>query len=971
VPSDRWERVQEIFSEAADLSISDRARFLDHACNGDSGLRMEVESLLREDSTAEAYLDTAIRAEAAAMLAEEPLLAGTRLGAYRVIEEIGRGGMGSVYLAERDDDEYHKRVAIKVVKRGMDTDEVLNRFRHERQILAGLEHPFIARLIDGGTTTDGRPFFVMEKVKGEPINVYCVTHKLDVKARLRLFLRVCEAVSHAHRALIVHRDLKPSNILVTPEGVPKLLDFGVAKLLDPEADPGLTATNFSAGPMTPEYASPEQVRGLGVTTATDAYALGAILYELLTGERAQKIDTRSPAEIDRVVCEVQPERPSLLAKGLNTDLDNIVLMAMRKESERRYQSVEQFSADIVRYLSGRPVAARQDSFTYRAGKFIRRNRLVLTAAALVFGSLVAGVVVSIGEARQAEAARRIAEMQRQTADRERTRADQERQRAQTSQHDAEREAANALRQGREAELQRLAAETERQIADRRFQQVRQLAGKFLLEFHDAIAKLPGSTPARKMVVETGLQYYDSLAREASGNRDLLEEIARGYDRLGDVQGNPYAANLGDLKGARASYGKALAIRDRIADSSPAFLRDRIQGKVRVAQVSSAQGDLKGAERNLHEAISLGANSTDYEVRQSVIRAYSSLVDLKSRAVAYNEATDAAEKLLELSEQLAREGRDPSDEERGLSLAHTKLGDTLNRVGRNREALEHLRIAVEIDKRRAAADPNDLQATRKLFITYHMIGRVFRSVTGEKLGSPEEARTMLEAAANLADKMAKADPNNNLALMDVLNAHSGLGDFLRRQNNLDEAIVSYRKAVETADRLNSEGGGRTFSNLDGGMQAHHRLGIALSMSGRTDEALDQFQKASNYWETSEKLTPGANRNLERKAEIEGGRAETFQRQGNWNEAIAAFTRALAGYEEVRRSEPTNESVLLDLPEWYSKLADCYAAAGQPASAAQAARTALDRYQEIEATRPLVEDELTVRSSILAKLANWSK
>ena len=249
---DNWDRVQEIFLQAVDLCPAERSQVLDSACGDDDGLRQEIESLLQEDAAAEAALDTVIRTEAASVLEEEPLSAGVRLGAYRVIEEIGRGGMGSVYLAERDDDEYHKQVAIKVVKRGMDTEEVLRRFRNERQILAGLEHPYIAHLIDGGTTPDGRPFFVMEKVDGEPINVYSTSHRLDVTSRLRLFLRVCDAVSHAHRALVVHRDLKPGHILVTGEGVPKLLDFGVAKLLDPGADPGLMATVYGRGPLTPE-----------------------------------------------------------------------------------------------------------------------------------------------------------------------------------------------------------------------------------------------------------------------------------------------------------------------------------------------------------------------------------------------------------------------------------------------------------------------------------------------------------------------------------------------------------------------------------------------------------------------------------------------------------------------------------------------------------------------------------------------
>ncbi len=965
---DNWDRVQEIFLEAADLRSPERAAFLDRVCSGDAGLRLEVESLLREDASGEAALDAAIRIEAASIL-EEPILKAPRLGAYRVIEEIGRGGMGSVYLAERDDDQYHKRVAIKVVKRGMDTDEVLRRFRHERQILAGLEHPYIARLIDGGSTADGRPFFVMEKVEGEPINVYCASRRLDLESRLRLFLRVCEAVSHAHRALVVHRDLKPGNILITAEGVPKLLDFGVAKLLDPGADPGLTATQCGAGPLTPEYASPEQVRGLPVTTTSDVYALGAILYELLTGTRAQKIDTHTPVEIDRVVCQTQPQRPTLAAKGLNRDLDNIVLMAMCKESARRYQSVDQLADDIVRYLSGRPVVARQDSLAYCAGKFIRRNRLAIAAAAMVFGSLIAGVIVSVQEARQAQAARQVAETQRQTADRERARADLERQRAQASQYKAEQEASNARQQRHEAELQRLATETARQVADRRFGQVRQLAGKFLLEFHEAIAKLPGSTPARKMVVETGLQYYDSLAREAAGNRGLLEEIARGYDRLGDVQGNPYAANLGDLNGALVSYTKSLAIRDRISDPSPDFLRDRILGNVRIAQILSAKGDLKNAERNLQDAIAMGAEAADYHVREAVAKAYNTMGDLKIRASLNTEAIETFEKLLDLSIQLARENHDPAEEQRGVSLAHTKLGDAMSRADRNRDALDHLRVAVEIDKR-LAADPNDLSATRKLFITYLMLGRVYRSRTGQQFAGPGEANATLESAASLADKMVAADPNNNLALMDVVNARSGLGDLLLQQNQFEAAAASYRKLVDAAERINSDGA-RVFANLDAGVQAHHRLGTALVKMDHVDEALEHFQKAANYLAASEKLNPGLSRNLRRKAEIDVGRAEAFQRQGSWMNAAAGFSSAAAIYEQEHKRDPKDATFLNEQPEVYARLADCYAAAGESSAAAQSARTALERYQEIESERPLVDEEQTERSSTLLKLARWSK
>ena len=441
----------------------------------------------------------------------------------------------------------------------MDTDEVLRRFRHERQILASLEHPYVARILDGGTTPNGRPFFVMERVEGQPIDAYCRSHDLDVKARLQLFLKVCEAVSYAHRALVVHRDLKPSNILVTDGEVPKLLDFGVAKLLDPGAEPGLTATLHGMGPLTPEYASPEQVRGMPVTTATDVYALGAILYELLTGSRAQKVDTCTPAEIDRVVCEMQPPRPSSVVRGLDNDLDNIVMMAMRKERERRYPSTYQFAADIQRHLEGLPVIARQDSFTYRAGKFVRRHRLSIAAAVVVFGSLIGGVAVSLHQARQAVAARRLAEAQRQTADRERAR----------------------------AEAEALVARTEEDRSARRLTQMVELADRTLYDVHSAIEKLPGSTDARRQIVATTLEFLENLSRDAGADDRLRLVLSAAYMKVADVQGFPTRANLGDSQGALANYRKSAGLVEPLLAKEPhraEYLLQWVDVQTRLAQL---------------------------------------------------------------------------------------------------------------------------------------------------------------------------------------------------------------------------------------------------------------------------------------------------------------------------------------------------------------------------------------------------
>jgi len=429
--SERWSRVKEVFEAAVDLGPLDRASFLTKECAGDDALRREIESLLESDQQSDGFIEEPAFAIPRDLFSEAPeeAMAGRQFGAYQVIREIGRGGLGAVFLAARSDDEYRKHVAIKLVRRGLDTDDILRRFRTERQILAQLDHPNIARLIDGGTTPDGLPYFVMEYVEGEPISAYCVTHSLSARQRLELFRKVCAAVTYAHQNLVIHRDLKPSNILVTSEGEPKLLDFGIAKLLGAEEDlPAQTIAGQQI--MTPEYASPEQVKGEKITTASDVYSLGVLLYELLTGQRPYRLKTRTTQEISRAIAEQEPDRPStamtrgdhsqsslLNPRSLRGDLDNVVLMAMRKEPGRRYASVAQFSEDIRRHFERLPVIARKDTVVYRAGKFIRRNKLGVVAAALVFLTLIAGILATAQQAKIAQAARDRAVRQAAKAER--------------------------------------------------------------------------------------------------------------------------------------------------------------------------------------------------------------------------------------------------------------------------------------------------------------------------------------------------------------------------------------------------------------------------------------------------------------------------------------------------------------------------------------------------------------------------
>ncbi|MGH7784186.1 MAG: serine/threonine protein kinase, partial [Candidatus Binatia bacterium] len=411
-----------------------------------------------------------------------------------------------------------------------DTNAVLKRFVMERQILAQLQHPNIANLLDGGTTMEGLPYFVMEYVEGEPITKFCDSHAFTTDQRLELFRKVCSAMSYAHQNLIVHRDIKPSNILVTEDGTPKLLDFGIAKMLHPNWDLDTheaTATMFRV--MTPEYASPEQMRGLAITTASDVYSLGVVLYELLCGERPYKVDGRMPEEIAQIVLTVEPIKPSSVVnnprpmtnqtsigntEGQNTgvpkpigiphsairdlegDLDNIILKALAKEPERRYQSVQEFSEDIRRHLVGLPVTASADTLSYRIGKFVRRHRAGVFVGGLLFVTLAAATALTSWQA--------------------------------------------------------VVARHERDRAEMRFNQVRKLANTVLFDYHDRIKEMPGATEVRQKMVTDSLNYLDDLAAEGPASPDLMRELAAAYRKVGDIQGDVSVG--GNLGNSGAAFG---------------------------------------------------------------------------------------------------------------------------------------------------------------------------------------------------------------------------------------------------------------------------------------------------------------------------------------------------------------------------------------------------------------------------------
>ena len=567
--SDRFQRCEALFHAALPLSGEERETLLERSCADDPLLRAEVERLLAAHVRAGDFISSPAVATAERG-AGDPSWVGRLVGPYRVVREIGRGGMGAVYLAERADGQYELRVALKVIKRGMDTEQVLARFRAERQILASLDHPNIARLLDGGSTEQGVPFFAMEYIEGEPIDVWAERRALTVDERLRLFLQVCGAVSYAHQHLVVHRDIKPLNILVTADGAPKLLDFGIAKVLHEDAEEA-TSTVTGMRLLTPEYASPEQVEGQHATTASDVYSLGVVLYELLTGRSPYRLRSRSPLDVVEAVRTTDPERPSAVGgtekvrRRLRGDLDTILLTALRKESARRYQSVEQFAGDVRRHLEGLPVRARPDTFGYRAGKFVRRNRVPVAAGVLLALALLGGTAATTYQARQARAA-----------------------------------------QGR---------------AEQRFADVRKLANALLFDYHDAIRDLRGARPVRERMVRDALGYLDGLSRESREDPTLQRELAGAYQRIGDLQGGE-PSSLGDTEGAARSYDKALGILESLlrADSANRGLRrDAANSAMSLGRVVWSRGDLAAGLAHARRARALldplvASSPTDTDLR---------------------------------------------------------------------------------------------------------------------------------------------------------------------------------------------------------------------------------------------------------------------------------------------------------------------------------------------------------------------
>ncbi len=772
---DRWQRLTDIFDAAVPLGGDQRRAFLASACAGDPDLRAEIERLLSAHDRAGSFIAApAISGDALAEI--EDAWAGKLIGPYRVVREIGRGGMGAVYLAERADGQYEQRIALKLIKRGMDTEQVLTRFRAERQILASLDHPNVARLLDGGTTADGLPYFVMEHIEGRPIDEYADVHRLSVSARLELFLQVCAAVSYAHQHLVVHRDIKPLNILVTADGVPKLLDFGIAKVLHEGADEATsTVTGFRL--LTPEYASPEQVEGRHATTASDVYSLGVVLYELLTGRSPYRPRGSGLQDIALAVCTTEPERPSTaidrgagdangrgrraglaadrvtatssgstekLRRRLRGDLDTILLTALRKEPERRYQSVEQFAGDIRRHLDGRPVRARPDTFRYRAGKFVRRNRIPLAAGTLVALALVGGTVTTAWQAREA----RVAQAR----------------------------------------------------AERRFADVRKLANALLFDYHDAIKDLRGATPVRERLVRDALGYLDGLAREQAGDPELRRELASAYRRVGDVQGGD-PKGLGDTEGAVESYTKALRIVEELFRADSGDVRNR-RDVARVAMalghVVWGRGDLATGLAHARRARSMleplvAAAPADTEQRLQLHSAYDLLGQISLEAGEISQAMEFhREDLSRLQSTPAAERQRP-DLRHAISVTYGHLADAQVEANDLPGALESHRASLALREALAAQFPDNAEYERTAGSARYYMATVLG-----RMGRWQEMLAIFEA-------FLAVEPNSGFNQLRA-------GEALAQLGRHTEALGRLRRALELHTAEFKADSGSLFNRL---------------------------------------------------------------------------------------------------------------------------------------------------------------
>jgi eukaryotic-like serine/threonine-protein kinase len=770
-----------------------------------------VDSLIAAHDHTDDFIERPAVQDALSMRAEPdpPAWIGRRVGDYRVVEEVGRGGMSEVYKAVRDDDEYQKEVAVKVLRRGYGTKSLLKRFKVETQILATLDHPNIARLLDAGSTEEGLPYLVMDFIQGRPIDEYCRLNRLGLRARLDLFRQLCSAVQYVHQHLMVHGDLKCSNVLVSATGNVKLLDFGIARLLNPASTPlpnlaEQKLTGFVA--MTPEYASPEQIRGGPITTASDVYSLGVMLYQLLTGVLPYRLRGDFSYELAAQIVEREAIAPSVAAKEFETndttgfgrqlrgDLDNIVLMALEKDPTRRYSSVEKLEDDIRRHIEGFPVAARSASYFYRAGKFAGRHKAGIAAVLLIVAAVVGGVFTTLRQARI------------------------------------------AVEEGARAQ--------------RHFDEVRKLANVFMFDVHGAIQELPGATAARQMLVENSLKYLETLSAESANEPSLQRELASSYEKVADVQGGYRMSNLGDTAGAISSHRKALALRESLAAAYPQdrdVRRELLRNYGKLGEILAGEGDTAAAIEHTRKAAKLaqqlvtmpGATIMD---RRNMGTVLLSLGWQQARAGQVGDGVLFIRQAIAMYKAMSQEAPHESLIRRNLSLAYGRLGEALlTGTSSFEEAYQAHRQGFDIAMSLLQDEPRNADCIK--VVAYARLGM------GSALYRMNQSRAALAEqlkAAEMVRALLDADAKNEMARYDTAFAMTEVGATLISLGELNAAELQLTQAIQVlsqSDAITTPGlsDAKVLLSLDYfhlGLTHALRAGDAATSHGDRNQACQQ-------------------------------------------------------------------------------------------------------------------------------------